>query len=92
MDVSTNRSGMAYGRCAPCGFSWQLKSERGNRLLLAKVRRFEDPDAAPPAPKSAAPEPRESREIPEPQPTPAKPATAAKRGGSFGFWGSVNNG
>lgn len=88
VDVSLNRAGMAYYRCAPCGVHVQQKSERGNRLLLGKTRRFESPDDAPEPPESAAQEPRESREITEQKPAPAKPATAAKtarRG--MGFWG-----
>ncbi|MEX3955898.1 hypothetical protein [Trinickia sp. EG282A] len=92
VDVSTNVRGMAYYRCAPCGVKVQQTTERGNRMLVAKTRRFEDPDEAAPAAKPAAPETRESREITEPQPATAKPATAAKRSAGLGFFGSVSHG
>jgi DNA-directed RNA polymerase subunit RPC12/RpoP len=85
VDVSLNRAGMAYYRCAPCGVFVQQKSERGNRMLLGKTRRFADPDEAPEPEKSAAPEPRESREITEPKPAPAPAPKPAKRGG-LGFF------
>jgi DNA-directed RNA polymerase subunit RPC12/RpoP len=88
VDVSTNVRGMAYYRCGPCGFKAQETTERGNRMLLGKTQRFADPDEASEAPGPAAHEPRESREITDHQPAPAKPATAAKpaRKG-MGFWG-----
>jgi DNA-directed RNA polymerase subunit RPC12/RpoP len=85
VDVSLNRAGMAYYRCAPCGVHLQEKSERGNRLLLAKTRRFADPDEAPEPSKTVGQEPRESREITEPKPAPASPQKPAKRGG-LGFF------
>jgi hypothetical protein len=85
VDVSLNRAGMAYYRCPRCGTNLQTKGDRGNRLLLGKTRRFADPDEAPEPVKTAAPEPRESREITEPKPAPAAPAKPAKRGG-LGFF------
>lgn len=85
VDVSENRSGMAYYRCAPCGFRAQQSNPRGQRMQLDKVRPFEDPDAAPAA-KTDEPEPRESREIPATIPAPAKPATAAKSRAASGFF------
>lgn len=79
VDVSLNRAGMAYYRCPRCGANMQTKGERGSRILLTKTRRFADPDDAPEPVKSAAPEPRESREIAEPKPAPSVPATSAPR-------------
>lgn len=87
VDVSLNRAGMAYYRCAPCGVFVQQKNERGNRMMTEKTRRFEDPDKASEAPESDAQKPRESREITEHQTATEKPAKAAKRGGGLGFWG-----
>lgn len=90
VDVSLNRAGMAYYRCAPCGVHVQQKSERGNRMLLGKTRRFAEPEDTSGDPENDAQQPRESREITEQQPAQTKPATAAKparRG--MGFWGGT---
>ena len=92
VDVSLNRAGMAYYRCAPCGVFVQQKNERGNRMMMEKVHREDGnlahiPDTSREAPKTAAQEPRESREITEHQTAPEKPAKAVKRGGGLGFWG-----
>lgn len=84
VDVSTNVRGMAYFRCAPCGFKGQQTTERGNRKFLEAVRM----EATEERPEPATQEPRESREIAEPTPAPAGSQKAAKRGGSiFGFGG-----
>jgi DNA-directed RNA polymerase subunit RPC12/RpoP len=85
VDVSLNRAGMAYYRCAPCGVHVQQKTDRGNRLLLAKTRRFADPDEAPAPSEKPAQEARESREITEQKPAPATPAKTEKRV-SLGFF------
>lgn len=85
VDVSENRSGMAYYRCAPCGFTVKQSNPRGDRMHRAKVRRFEDPDEAP-EPQNPARQPaRESRDIPEPPAAPSPPK-AAKRGAGSGFF------
>ncbi|UTV53229.1 hypothetical protein [Burkholderia arboris] len=48
VDVSENRSGMAYYRCAACGTKLQMTGTRGDRMLRQRIRPFADPDALPP--------------------------------------------
>lgn len=86
VDVSLDRSGMAYYRCGPCGFKGWQTNERGNRKFLSTVRRDVDQDEAPPAAAAPAHEPRESREITEPQPAAKASQKPAKRGTGSGFF------
>lgn len=90
VDVSENRSGMAYYRCAPCGVKVQQTSQRGHRMHLEKIRRFEDPDDATPQPEPARHAPGESPGITEPQPAAKTPQKPAKRGNGTGFFFSGN--
>lgn len=83
VDVSENRSGYLYFRCAPCGLKAQNTSQRGNRMLLEKVRREE---AEEPAANPDTPAPREPATVPTPNPAPAKPAVAVKPRAKSGFF------
>lgn len=80
VDVSANRAGMAYYRCAACGAKLETKHARADRALRAKVRPFDTPDDPPadPAPEPAA-NPGKSPENPEPNNPPRVKARA-------GFW------
>ncbi len=80
VDVSANRSGMAYYRCAACGAKLETKHARADRALRAKVRPFDAPDDTPanPAPEPAA-NPGKSPEPPQPSNPPRAPRRA-------GFW------
>ncbi len=86
VDVSENRSGMAYYRCAPCGFTVKQSNQRGDRMHRATIRRFEDPDEAP-EPQNPARQPAsESPGIPAQQPAAPSPQKPAKRGAASGFF------
>ncbi|RKT99557.1 hypothetical protein C7H84_30235 [Burkholderia sp. Nafp2/4-1b] len=82
VDVSANRNGMAYYRCAACGTKLETKGARGDRALRAKVRPFEDPDAAPAPAAVQEPEPANPRETPQPE-QPKNPPRARM---PAGFW------
>ncbi|ELW9447695.1 hypothetical protein QZM43_09795 [Burkholderia orbicola] len=80
VDVSANRAGMAYYRCAACGAKLETKHARADRALREQVRPFDAPDdgAPNPAPEPAA-NPGKSPENPEPNNPPRAKARA-------GFW------
>lgn len=92
VDVSLNRSGMAYYRCPACGVHVQQKAERGNRMLTGKTQRFVDPDAAAAARDQARETPRIAEGTPAAdQSTDERPAKAAEsRRASFSTFFSGN--
>ncbi|MEN2471065.1 hypothetical protein [Burkholderia sp. GS2Y] len=80
VDVSENRAGMAYYRCAACGTKLQMTNPRGDRLIRQHIRAFVDPDEAPPAAQQPAEVPANPGNSPATKTNPPreKPAT--------GFW------
>jgi predicted nucleic acid-binding Zn-ribbon protein len=78
-DVYTDRNGMAYMNCGPCGCRILQRTQRGNARFLAGVRRDaesddgEKPAAPAPAPAVDAPPapPANSGKTPEKKPKPS---------------------
>ncbi|CAN0621088.1 conserved protein of unknown function [Burkholderia multivorans] len=80
VDVSENRAGMAYYRCAACGAKLETKAARGNRALRASVRAFVDPDDA------AADKPAVKSSDTPAEPARAEQKTEPRAARRAGFW------
>jgi hypothetical protein len=84
VDVYSDKNGMAYYNCGPCGFRGLHRARRTSDSVLAGLERDATPeDGGAPAPKPAAPAPapRPAAPAPSPNTPPAPPAPPAKRGG-----------
>jgi hypothetical protein len=79
VDVHSNKNGLAYYNCGPCGFRGQHMNRRTSDAVLAKLDRsaIEDGGPAPakPAPAAAKPAnpPAAAPGVPPPKPNPPAP-------------------
>jgi DNA-directed RNA polymerase subunit RPC12/RpoP len=83
VDVYSDKNGLAYYKCGPCGTKIMHQGRRESDKVLAGLERDATPEDAP-APKPAPPAPRPPAPVVPPvPPVPVPPAQTKKPGGLF---------
>jgi hypothetical protein len=76
VEVKTDKNGMAYYKCGPCGFEGWHSKMTSSQKFLAEVRRDTEPEGGSEPPEIS----RESQEIPERKPAAQDQQKPKKRG------------